>query len=160
YGKAGAFWQAFETAVGGRANMTAVLSRMDDEPGLLPLDGGWFMDQGEWVSGKNLDQLFLDWVFQPVTAKPLLQERRAAHDLVDALQARAATMGLSGMPSDIYDNLLAWVFDPVADQVARANKVLDAYAEVLAASNEAGLGTPDGVAKAWGTKRVAETGEV
>lgn len=157
YGKAGAFFQALEQAVGGRAAMTQLLSRMDDEPGLLPLDAGWFMDQGEWVSGKNLDQLFLDWVYQPVTAKPLLEQRRAAHDLVTALQARAQTMGLSGMPSDIYDNLLAWVFDPVADQVAKANKVLDSYAEVRTLSEQNGLGTPDGVNQSWGKKRVAES---
>jgi len=134
-----------------------VLSRMDDEPALLPLDAGWFMDQGEWVSGKNLDQLFLDWVYQPLTAKPLLAQRRAAHDEVTALQARALTLGLSGMPSDIYDNLLAWVFDPVADQVARANKLLDAYSEVVTLSEQNGLGRPDGVNQYWGKKRVADT---
>lgn len=157
YGKSGAFFRAFEQAVGGREAMTAVLSRMDDEPALLPLDAGWFMDQGEWVSGKNLDQLFLDWVYQPLTAKPLLAQRRAAHDEVTALQARALTLGLSGMPSDIYDNLLAWVFDPVADQVARANKLLDAYSEVVTLSEQNGLGRPDGVNQYWGKKRVADT---
>jgi len=157
YGKAGAFFKAYEQALGGRDVMTDVLARMDDEPALLPLDAGWFMDQGEWVSGKNLDQLFLDWVYQPLTAKPLIEQRRAAHDLVIALQARAATMGLSGMPSDIYDNLLAWVFDPVADQVARANKVLDAYADVIALSEQNGLGRPEGVNQYWGKKRVAES---
>ena len=47
------------------------------------------MDQGEWVSGKNLDALFLDWVFNPVTSKALLAERRVAHDQVRELQARA-----------------------------------------------------------------------
>ncbi|MBK7724130.1 MAG: hypothetical protein IPI33_02415, partial [Dehalococcoidia bacterium] len=157
YGKAGAFWFAYETAIGGRANMTALLGRMDDEPSLLPLDAGWFMDQGEWVSGNNLDSLFVEWVYNPVTSKSLLADRRAAHDLVKALQARGTSLGLSGMPSDIYDNLLAWVFDPVAGQVAKANKVLDSYAEVLALSTEAGLGTPDGVSQSWGKKRVADT---
>ncbi|MCC6958459.1 MAG: hypothetical protein IT301_01310 [Dehalococcoidia bacterium] len=157
YGKAGAFFRAFEQAVGGREAMTAVLSRMDDEPALLPLDAGWFMDQGEWVSGKNLDQLFLDWVYQPLTAKPLLSQRREAHDSVTALQARAQTLGLSGMPSDIYDNLLAWVFEPIAEQVAKANKVLDAYSEVVALSEQNGLGRPEGVNQFWGKKRVADT---
>lgn len=157
YGRSGSFWFAYETAIGGRANMNAVLSRMDDEKSLWPLDGGWFMDHGEWVGAKNLDTLFLDWVFQPVTAKPLLATRRAAHDKVTELQMRAATLGLSGMPSDIYDNLLAWVFDPVPDQVARANKVLDIYAEVAGLSTQAGLGQPDGVNHAWGKKRVSET---
>jgi len=157
YGRSGSFWMAYEAAVGGRENMNAILARIDDEPSLWPLEAGWFMDQGEWVSGKNLDALFLDWVFQPVTAKARLETRRAAHDQVVELQARAATMGLTGMPSDIYDNLIAWVFDPVAGQVAKANKVLDSYAEVLQTSSEAGLGAPDGVARAWGKKKVSET---
>ncbi|MGE3075985.1 MAG: hypothetical protein AB7N24_08880 [Dehalococcoidia bacterium] len=157
YGRAGDFWFAYETAIGGRDNMKTVLSRIDDEPSLWRLSPGWFMDQGEWVSGKNLDSLFSDWVYNPVTSKTLLEQRRAAHDLVDALQARAAEYGLSGMPSDIYDNLLAWVFDPVAGQVDRANKVLDSYAEVVKNSNEVGLGTPPGVAEAWGNSKIADT---
>ena len=157
YGRSGAFWFAYEAAIGGREAMTAVLGRIDDEKALWRLDAGWFMDQGEWVSGKNLDALFLEWVFHPVTSKTLIAERRTAHDQVRELQARAATMGLGGMPSDIYDNLLAWVYGPVAGQVAKAHKVLDAYAEVVALSTEAGLGTPDGVGKAWGKRRISET---
>ena len=157
YGKAGAFFFAYETAIGGRANMTEVLSRMDDEEGLLPLDAGWFMDHGEWVGLQPLDSLFTEWVFNPVTSKTLLEERRAAHNLVRELQDRALTMGLSGMPSDIYDNLIAWVFEGVAAQVAKGHKVLDSYAEVIEESAAAGLGTPDGVAKAWGKKKLSET---
>jgi hypothetical protein len=160
YGKAGSFFLAYEQAIGGREAMTKVLSRMDDEPALLPLDAGWFMDQGEWVSGKNLDSLFLDWVFNPVTAKDLIAQRRAAHDSVADLQARALTLGLTGMPSDIYDNLLAWVFDPIAGQVASANKVLDSYAAVVALSDQAGLGKPDAVNEVWGKKRIVDTAGV
>jgi hypothetical protein len=115
------------------------------------------MDQGEWVSGKELDTVFLEWVYNPITAKSLLEDRRAAHNSVKELQSRAAGMGLYGMPSDIYDNLLAWVFDPVFGQVARANKVLDSYAEVVASSAAAGLGTPTGVAESWGNKKISDT---
>ncbi len=160
YGRSGAFWMAYQAAIGGPENMTAVLGRMDDEASLWPLDGGWFMDQGEWVSGKNLDSVFLEWVFNAQTAKSLLEERRAAHDSVTALQAHAQTLGLSGMPSDIYDNLLAWVFDPIADQVTKANKVLDAYAEVITLSQQANLGQPDGVNQFWGKQRVSDTAVV
>lgn len=160
YGRSGAFWFAYESAVGGRENMTLVLGRMDDEEALWPLDAGWFMDQGEWVSGKDLDSVFMEWVYNPVTAQQLLADRRAAHTLVRELQSRAAAMGVYGMPSDIYDNLLAWVFDPVAGQVAKANKVLDSYAEVVQMSTEAGLGTPDGVSQTWGKKRVSDTAVV
>jgi hypothetical protein len=157
YGKSGAFWAAYETAIGGPDKMTEVLSRMDDEKSLLPLDGGWFMDQGEWVSRTNLDELFTKWVYNPDTSKNLLANRRAAHNAVDELQARATTFGLSGMPSDIYDNLIAWVFDPVAGQVAKANKVLDSYQEVIKMSTDAGLGAPDGLSKVWGKKRITDS---
>lgn len=157
YGRSGSFWAAYEAAVGGPENMTAVLGRMDDEQSLWPFDAGWFMDQGEWVSGKNLDALFSEWVYNPVTSKSLLEQRRTAHDTVQALQSRAAGFGLYGMPSDIYDNLLAWVFDPIAGQVARANQVLDSYAEVVKSSTDAGLGTPAGVAESWGNSKLADT---
>lgn len=157
YGRSASFWKAYEEAVGGREVMSRILARVDDEQSLWPLRPGWFLDHGEWESGRDLEQLFLDWVYNPDTAKSLLGQRREAHTLVKEMQARAATMGLSGMPSDIYDNLIAWVFDPVGGQVAKGNKVLDAYAEVIAASNAAGLGAPEGVNKYWGHKKIAET---
>lgn len=158
YGRAGAFWFAFEQAIGGRANMTTVLGRVDDEPGRWRLEEGWFMDQAEFLTGANLDSLFLDWVFVPESAKPLLAERRAANDLVKALRERAQTAGLGdGMPSDIYQNLLAWAFPPVAGQVKDADEVLAAYEAVKADAAKAGLGLPSLAAESWGTKPLAHT---
>jgi len=160
YAKSGDFWFAYEAAVGGRENMTAILQRMKAEESLWPVSARWFMDQGEWVGGKNLDALFLEWVFNPVTATSLLEERREVHNQVREMQARALTMGLTGMPSDIYDNLIAWIFDPVPAQVAKANKALDSYAEVQQLSTEAGLGAPEGVNKYWGHTTIAKTSVV
>jgi hypothetical protein len=158
YGRSGDFWFAYEEAIGGRQNMTAVLSRIDDEPALWRLKEGWFMDQGEFLSDRNLDQLFLDWVFVPETAKPLLAERRAAHDLVRGLRSRAAEAGLgSGIPSDIYNNLIAWVFGPIAAQVAQADTIIAAYRSATELAAGAGLATPETVAVSWGRARLSET---
>lgn len=157
YGRSGAFWFAYETAIGGRANMTTVLSRIDDDPSFWRLQDRWFLDQGELVSGFNLDQLFLDWVFNPETAKPLLETRRAATQQVTDLITRSRALGLEGIPSDIYANLLAWTFESIPAQVAKGNEVLDAYEAVLKLSAEAGLGTPGKVALSWGTTTLANT---
>ncbi|WP_322795631.1 hypothetical protein [Tepidiforma sp.] len=158
YGRSGDFWFAYEAAIGGRQNMTTVLSRIDDEPARWPLKEGWFMDQGEFLAGRNLDQLFLDWVFVSETAKPLLAERRAAHHLVRGLRDRAAEAGLgSGIPSDIYNNLIAWVFEPVAAQVAEGDRIIESYRSVAAMAAAAGLSTTSAVADSWGKDRLSET---
>jgi hypothetical protein len=46
YGKSAAFWFEYEKAIGGRGNMSWVLSLMDDYEADWPLDGEWFMDRG------------------------------------------------------------------------------------------------------------------
>jgi len=156
YGKAGTFWFEYEKAIGGPAAMTAVLAQMDDYQQRWPLDGRWFMDRGEEVSGKNLDALFLEWVWVPDVAKSFLGERRAAHDQVAALTARAATYGFAGVPKDIRANLDAWTFGAIAGQVTQGNRVLDAYSAAQAAAVEAGLPPNDGgVAAAWPTQTLA-----
>lgn len=158
YARSGDFWFVYEAAIGGRQNMTTVLSRIDDEPALWRLKEGWFMDQGEFLSDRNLDELFLEWVFVPETARPLLEERRAAHNLVRDLRTRAAEAGLgSGIPSDIYNNLIAWVFAPVAGQVAQGDQIIASYRSVAALAAQAGLGTPDAAALSWGRSRLSET---
>ena len=157
YGKAGAFWFAYQDAIGGPANMKIVLSKTaPDAPG-APFDGKWFMDAGEAVSGANLDTLFLGWVFNPDTAAATLKERRAAHDLVNTLNNRAASLGLSGTPSDIGKNLSAWAFSGVAAQVAQASTLLDSYAAVSKLANDASLPPSVGVAQSWGTDTMANT---
>ncbi len=160
YGRSGAFWFAYEEAIGGREKMTEVLSRIDDDPARWRLQDRWFLDQGEWVGDRKLDQLFLDWVFNADTARPLLESRRAAKDQVGAMTVRAVALGLSGLPTDIYDNLMAWSFDAIVRQVATANEILDSYESVLKLSAEAGLGTPGAVANSWSTTTLARTAVV
>jgi len=157
YGRSSAFWFAYEKAIGGRERMTTVLSRIDDDPSFWRLQDRWFLDQGELVSGFNLDQLFLEWVYNPETAKPLLEVRRAANEQVTALATRARALGFEGIPSDIYANLLAWAFEAIPGQVAKGNAVLDAYESVLKLGAEAGLGTPQKASLSWGTATLATT---
>ncbi|MEO6398760.1 MAG: hypothetical protein ABIP13_09870, partial [Tepidiformaceae bacterium] len=160
YGKAGTFWLAFEAAIGGPESMKKVLALTSPKDIRAPFDGRWFMDNGERVSGANLDSLFLEWVFNQGSAASLLKERRAIYDSLAVLKARATTLGLSGTPSDIYDNLDVWIFGPVPDQLVRGNAVLDAYAAVVASTAEAGLPPSEGVRAAWGKKTLTETAKV
>jgi hypothetical protein len=157
YGKAGAFWIAYEAAIGGRENMTRVLSLVDDYEKSWPLDGEWFLDRGEEVSGANLDDLFLSWVFNRETATPLLAQRRAAHDAVAPLRVRAVEFGFEGIPEDIQENLNHWSFNSVAGQVAEANRLLDDYTKLVADATAAGLPPLDNVKKSWNTGTVRET---
>jgi len=140
--------------------MTTVLSRIDDDPSVWRLQDRWFLDQGEWVGNRHLEPLFLDWVFNPETARPLLEKRRAARDQVSAMTVHAKEFGIIGLPADIYGNLVAWTFDPISGQVAKANKVLDSYAEVLKLSSDAGLGSPPNVAQSWGSDTLSRTSVV
>lgn len=148
YGRSAAFWFAYEQAIGGRANMTAVLGKLDDIPKARDFDAQWFQDRGEEISGANLDELFLSWVYVRETAAPILAERRAAHDSVRPLRERAASMDLSGVPADIQANLDQWAFHRIADQVAEANLLLDQYAALLArAAGVGGVGA--GLGPRW-----------
>jgi hypothetical protein len=156
YGKAGAFWFAYEAAIGGREKMRTVLGEVDDATAAWPLDGEWFMDAGERVSGTNLDALFMEWVFNPETAGSLLQQRREARNLTSALHAEAAAAGLEGIPPEILVNLNAWTFGPIADQVSQARKILADYVALRTDVRAAGL---DDVLmpRYWSTRPMGES---
>lgn len=160
YGKAGAFWIAYESAIGGRENMTKVLSMMDDDPSALPLDDRWFMDRGEEVSGANLDSLFLEWVWVPDYASRELEARRAAHDLVDGLKERAQAAGLEGIPADIQAVLDSWSFKNMDQRVARADKAIFAYQEVIAKELAAVLEPSTAVPDAWSTHTLTQIEQI
>lgn len=157
YGKASAFWAAYETAIGGPDQMKAVLGQLDDPGTRLPANGRWFQDTGESASGANLDELFLSWVYVRDTAAPLLAERRAAHELITAMLQRTTALGFAGLPTDIQANLSTWQFRPVAGQVAQAQSILDEYDHVTAEAAAAGLTAPTAVAQSWGTTTMANT---
>ncbi len=160
YGKASAFFFALEQAVGGKAKMTEVLSKLDPHLSRTPFDGRYLMDRAEAVSGANLDDLFLKWVFNPAAAAGLLKERRAAYTTLKPLTDRAAAMGLAGVPLDIQANLDAWSFGGIEGQAAQGNKVLDSYATVVAQARDNGLENSGAVAKSWGSDTMAHTSTV
>ena len=158
YGKAGAFWFAYEKAVGGPAVMHSILSRMDDDPKRYPLDGKWFIDMGEAVGGSNLDALFLSWVFDADHSAALVKERRAARDLTFQLALRAESFGLSkAIPTDLTQNLDVWAFGGIAQEVTKANAVLDTYAATVEQAANAGLPATEAVGKSWGAQTLAQT---
>ncbi len=160
YGKAGAFWFAYQTAIGGPENMRKVLALTLPHDTRAPFDGRWFMDNGERVSGANLDRLFLEWIFNPVSATSLLVERRAIYDSLGVLNSKAVALGLNGTPSDIFDNLDVWSFAAVPDQIARGSTILESYAAVADLTAEAGLPPSRGVVASWGKRTMTETAAV
>lgn len=157
YGRSAAFWFAYADAVGGPAAMGLVLASMNDDSERLPLDGRWFLDAGERVSGANLDELFLDWVWVTVTTRPILEERRAAHDAVTPLRTRAAELGFAALPREIRADLDLWIFGGVAGDVAEANALLDAYLAMQVLADAAGLPRSEAVHAAWADDTLAAT---
>ncbi|HET7737273.1 MAG TPA: hypothetical protein VFK32_01750 [Tepidiformaceae bacterium] len=151
YGKSGAFWEAYDSAVGGRSVMTQVLAHVDDDPDAWPLDGRWFQDMGERVSGVNLDSLFLTWVYDPDAAGATMKERRTAWDARAALISEATSRGLEGEPPAIRPNLDTWNFRPALTDIEAARALLVAYDQVLADATAAGLGASTGFHEAWAT---------
>ena len=155
YGKAGAFWEAYEEAIGPGA-MRAVLAATDDDLSLHPLDGRWFFDRGELESGENLDELFLEWVWVEFTSRPLLEERRVAWDAVRPLRERVVGLELVGLPTDIQARLDDWTFGGVATRTEGALAVLEAYEEVTAFGAAQGLDAVNPIAQVWSTLSVEE----
>ncbi len=157
YGRSGAFWSAYAEAIGGPEAMTQVLAGMDDDPDRQRLDGRWFLDAGERVSGENLDELFLDWVWVAVTTRPILEQRRAAHDAVAPLRTRAAELGFAALPREIRADLDRWVFGGVAGDVAEANALLDAYLAMQVLADASGLPRSEAAHAAWADDTLAAT---
>ncbi len=149
YGKSGAFWHQYAAAVGGVQNMTAVLSQIADYQQRWPLDGRWFLDKGEEVSGANLDLLFHMWVFDAQTSTIVLSERREAHDLKIALLARAEALGFEGVPVDITTFLEEWVFSSAKARIAAANQTLDRYEVMVPLAEAAGLPITTAAHETW-----------
>lgn len=157
YGKSAAFWFAYESAIGGRDNMTAVLGQVDDAQEQWPLGGRWFMDAGERVSNVNLDALFLEWVFAPETATEALLERRAVWDARGALTMEAASRGLSGEPAGIRPNLDTWNFDAATRDIAAARSALLNYDNAVGEAAAAGLPmVPEAIQAAWAEGSLTE----
>ena len=156
YGRSEAFWFAYEEAIGGRENLQAILASTDDDLSRHPLDGQWFMDEGEAISGANLDELYLGWVFLPETAGPVLAERRAAYDALVPLRERASSLGFAGLPLDMVERLKNWSFGVIDDQIVRANAALDAYVRVQELAVASGLPPSEAAKDTWTNGTIAQ----
>ena len=100
YGKAGSFWFAYQAAIGGPANMQKVLALISPHDARAPFDGRWFMDNGERVSGANLDALFLEWVFNPASAANCFSASRRAWAASRCCSITAAVSVRVRLPQD------------------------------------------------------------
>lgn len=90
-------------------------------------DSGRFLDRLEDVSGRNLDDLFLLWVF-PDSQRPILELRREARDRLTALNASVQDTGLStGVVQPIQDDVNAWRFGEALAALDTAEAGLATY---------------------------------
>ncbi len=95
-----------------------------------PADSRRFMDALEDISGRNLDELFAQWVF-PDSLAPTLQARRQARDRLSALAAQAQAEGLSqDIPAAVREDIAAWRFDDALAALDRAEAGLQTYAQI------------------------------
>ncbi|HEY5639553.1 MAG TPA: hypothetical protein VIW01_05835 [Dehalococcoidia bacterium] len=114
-----------------------------------------YMDVLEEVSGRNLDSLFLLWVF-PEWSQALIEERREARDRYEAVAARLAAEGLPETPLEpLREALLDWRFavaQSLTDTLeADIDRALDLQAELRGLKDDAdslGLAVPESIAAA------------
>lgn len=120
-----------------------------------PADSRVYMDLVEDTSGRNVDQLFRDWVFAEDDG-PLLDLRRQARDRLAELERRVLVEGLpEGATAGIRELVLAWDFtsamsklDAVEEDVATYNELSQQLGEIAGEASSAGLTLPSGIASA------------
>lgn len=120
-----------------------------------PADSRVYMDLIEDTSGRDVDQLFRDWVFGEDSG-PLLDLRRQARDRLAELENRALVEGLpEGATAGIREDILVWDFedalsklDAVEDDIATYNDLNLQLGQIAAEASSIGLTLPTGVANA------------
>ena len=117
---------------------------LSDKPSLAggpfaPVDARQLLDQLEAVSGKELRQIFDDWVFDEATAD-LLPERAVARDRYEELRRRS---GEWGIPDPVRLAMSGWRFDDAEAAMTEATRWLDDRDALLNAIQSAGLTAPD-----------------
>ncbi|RLC56533.1 MAG: hypothetical protein DRI30_05695 [Chloroflexi bacterium] len=120
-----------------------------------PVGSRRYMDTLEEVSGRNVDSLFLTWVF-PETSRTSVERRRETRDRYAEVADRLADEGLSEEPLEqAWESILVWGFskaqselDAVEANIARASefeaelRILEGEADPL------GLALPDSITAA------------
>lgn len=118
-------------------------------------DSRGYMDLVEDTSGRDVDQLFRDWVFANEDG-PVLDLRRQARDRLAELENRALVEGLpEGATAGIRDDILAWDFvaaisklDAVDDDIAIYTDLSGQLGEVSGDASSIGLTLPTGIGSA------------
>jgi hypothetical protein len=118
-----------EREVGAEA-LKATNSRLFAEEPEYSVGSRLFMDTLEDTSGKNLDQVFAEWVFPPDSAV-LLAQRREARDRLAAIEAKAEELGLAVNPS-IGEHIAGWRFEEALAIIERNEANLESYDEMRA----------------------------
>ncbi len=120
-----------------------------------PADSQRYMDVLEEVSGRNLDSLFLLWVF-PESSRALIEDRRGARDRYAEVAARLAAEGLSEEPLQLARGaILDWRFagaqremDTVEANIGRFIALEDGLRGLEVDADSLGLAVPDSIAAA------------
>ncbi|MCH7810729.1 MAG: hypothetical protein IH863_09135, partial [Chloroflexi bacterium] len=120
-----------------------------------PADSRRYMDVLEEASGRNLDSLFLVWVF-PESSRALIEDRREARERYAEVAARLAAVGLSEEPlQPAWEAILDWRFagaqsemDAVEANVDRALELEDELRGLEGDADSLGLAVPESIAAA------------
>lgn len=121
------FLLLLEDALGLQALQRANAALAEGGP---PADSRRFLDALEEASGRNLDTLFLEWVFPPSFA-PTLEDRREARERLAALREQAGALGLDPSPLEaIQADVAAWRFDRALAALEGAEGALNAYLQI------------------------------
>ncbi len=111
----------------------------------LPLDSRRFLDQLEQVSGRDLDGLFADEVFDAPERAELDLRSTARADYA----ALASVAGDWGIPDAIRSLMAGWHFDDARSAIAAASAWLQQRDAFIAQVRAAGLATPGRLRDLW-----------
>ena len=92
-----------------------------------PADSHAYMDLVEDTSGRNLDQLFLTWIF-PREYEPIIELRREARDRFAELETRVLLEGLpEGATTGIREDILEWRFSSALSRLDSVESDIETY---------------------------------
>ncbi|MEO7667366.1 MAG: hypothetical protein ABIU97_10090 [Dehalococcoidia bacterium] len=95
-----------------------------------PADSRRFMDLVEDATGEELDAEFLLWVF-PESYRPVLADRRQAHNRLESLKERLAAENLAPAPLvSIEQQVTGWQFKEALTGIEQLETNLETYADL------------------------------
>ncbi|HEY5624875.1 MAG TPA: hypothetical protein VIT93_00145 [Dehalococcoidia bacterium] len=120
-----------------------------------PADSRRYMDVLEEVSDRNLDSVFLLWVF-PESSRELIEDRREARDYYTDVAEQLSSVGISEEPLILArEAILDWRFagaqsqlSTVEENIDRALELQDGLSRLKDDGDALGLAVPDSIAAA------------